>query len=143
MGVIRVEPEPETKTTVCDSCGGVNSLVHGLVYEDEFAHGVYFVEWCDGEHPVRAAYLALGLGAFGEGTQPADRMAFGVEWRSIGMALTDKPVRDRPDLLGAFVPREDALQIPNLDELWHAVDHIIAEDARLAAVQQWLAERHA
>jgi hypothetical protein len=33
------------------------------------------------------------------------------------MALTERPVRDRPDLLGSFVPRDEALRMPNIDHL--------------------------
>jgi hypothetical protein len=138
VGTIRVEPEPPTKQLICGECGGTNRLLHGYVYEDDHAHGVYFVEWCDGDHPRRAAFLPLGLGAFGEGTGPSDRMAFCIEWHTGGMGLTDEPARDRPDLLGAFVPRERALQLENVDHLWHVADHIVLDDARLTPVRQWL-----
>jgi hypothetical protein len=138
MGLIRIEPEPPVKENRCESCGGTNRLLHGYVYDDENAHGIYFVEWCDGNHPERAAFLTLGLGEFGEGTSAGDRTAFGVEWRAAGMMLTDEPARDRPDLLGEFLPREAALQRPDLDHLWHVVDHIVLDDSRLTAVQRWL-----
>ena len=138
MGTIRVEPEAPTKQSTCEQCGGTNQLLHGYVYDDDHAHGVYFVEWCDGDHPRRAAFLTLGLGAFGEGTGPSDRMAFCIEWHAEGMGLTEEPARDRPDLLGTFVPRERALQLENFDHLWHVADHIVLDDARLTPVRQWL-----
>jgi hypothetical protein len=59
----------------------------------------------------------LGLGAFDDESLPADRRSFGIEWRAAGMALTERPVRDRPDLLGSFVPRDEALRMPNIDHL--------------------------
>jgi len=68
---------------VCDACGGTNRLLHGYVYDDDFAHGVYFVEWCDGPHPDRAAFVTVGLGAFGDGTDRRDRTAFCVAWRRL------------------------------------------------------------
>ena len=138
MGAIRVEPEPPTKQSTCEQCAGTNHLLHGYVYDDDHPHGVYFVEWCDGDHPRRAAFVTVGLGAFGEGTGPDDRMAFCIEWRAEGMGLTDQPARDHPDLLGDFVPRERALQIENVNHLWHVADHILLNDARLAPVLQWL-----
>jgi hypothetical protein len=60
MGVIRIEPEPSTKEAPCEACGGTNRLMHGYVRDDELAHGVYFLEWCDGDHPQNAAFLTLG-----------------------------------------------------------------------------------
>jgi hypothetical protein len=138
VGTVRVEPEPPVKESVCATCGGTNRLLHGYVYEDDYAHGVYFLEWCTGRHPRRAAFLTFGLGAFGEGTGRADRAAFCVEWRRDGMALTNEPVRDRPDLLGDFVPRDRALKMPNIDHLWHVADHIVLDDPRAARVRQWL-----
>jgi hypothetical protein len=138
--VIRVEPGPPAREARCGACGGTSRLLHGYVYEDEHAHGVYFVEWCEGDHPARAAFLAVGLGAFGEGSGPDGRAAFGIEWRAGGMALTNEPVRDRPELLGAFVPRADALARPDVAHLWHVVDHVVVDDPRLARVRAWLEE---
>jgi len=141
VGTIRIEPEPRIKESVCDACGGTNRLLHGYVYEDDFAHGVYFVEWCDGPHSHRAAFVTVGLGAFGDGTDRRDRAAFCVAWRREGMSLEDEPARDRPDLLGEFVPRTAALEMSNIEHLWHVADHIVLDDARLAAVQEWLEGR--
>jgi hypothetical protein len=59
VGTIRVEPETPTKRSTCAECGGTNQLLHGYVYDDEHPHGVYFVEWCDGDHPRRVAFLTL------------------------------------------------------------------------------------
>lgn len=138
MGVIRIEPEPPVKEVQCANCGGTSRLLHGYVYDDEYAHGIYFLEWCEGPHPRRAAFLTIGLGAFGEHTTAADRLAFGVEWTTAGMGLLEEPPRDRPELLGRFLPREEALQVPNLENLWHVIDHVVLDDPRLASVQQWL-----
>jgi len=135
---LRIEPEEPVKENRCESCGGTTRLLHGYVYEDEYAHGIYFLEWCDGDHPRRAAFITIGLGAFGEGTDASDRSAFGVEWREDGMALTEKPPMDRPDLLGEFLPRELALTVPNIDKLWHALDHVVVDDPRAVAVGDWL-----
>jgi hypothetical protein len=137
VGAIRIEPESPIENSRCDQCAGTNHLLHGYVYEADHPHGIYFVEWCDGDHPRRAAFLTLGLGAFGEGTTSAERVAFSVEWRTDGMALTDEPARDRPDLLGSFVPRAQALAMDDIAHLWHVVDHILLDDPRLPPVRQW------
>jgi hypothetical protein len=138
MGAIAVEPEPPVTESRCERCAGTVRQAHGYVYEDGDAHGIYFVEWCDGDHPERAAFIAIGLGAFGEGSGPEDRLSFGIDWRAAGMALSEEPVRDRPELLGRFVPREEALEIQGIDHLWHIADHIVLGDERLVAVRAWL-----
>lgn len=119
-------------------CGGTNRLMHGYVYEDERAHGVYFLEWCDGDHPHKSAFLTIGLGAFGDGGDASGRNSFCVEWRAQGMRLADEPARDQPDLMGSFVTREAALSLPDIGEVWHVADHIVLDDPRVATVQGWL-----
>ena len=64
MGVIRIESEGTVRESLCEGCGGTNRLLHGYVYQDELAYGVYFAEWCDGEHPRRSVFLTVGLGPF-------------------------------------------------------------------------------
>jgi hypothetical protein len=138
MGVIRIEPEEPVKENSCPMCGGTNRLMHGYVYDDDYAHGIYFLEWCDGEHPQKAAFLTIGLGAFGGNADASDRNSFCVEWRHDGMRLADQPARDRPDLLGTFLPREVALKVQNIDQLWHVADHIVTDDPRVMLVETWL-----
>jgi hypothetical protein len=45
---------------------------------------------------------------------------------------------DRPELLGTFVRRAQALELENIDHLWHVADHIVPDDVRLTAVRKWL-----
>jgi hypothetical protein len=54
------------------------------------------------------------------------------------MRLTDEPARDRPELLGAFLPREAALKTSRIDQLWHVADHIVLDDPRVSIVEAWL-----
>lgn len=138
MGVIRIEQEHPVKENTCPTCGGTNRLLHGDIYDDEHAHGIYFLEWCDGNHPTKAAFLTIGLGAFGEGTDASNRNSVCIEWRQQGMRLTNEPARDRPELLGAFLPREAAFKLPHVDQLWHIADHIVLEDPRVSVVEAWL-----
>ena len=55
-----------------------------------------------------------------------------------GLQLTYGPARHRPEFPGAFLPRETALQDPRIYLLWHAADHIVPDDPRLAAIEGWL-----
>ena len=137
---VRVEPSGKMSTVACPKCGGTSHRIHGYVYADEAANGVYFLDWCEGRHGPRIAWLTLSLGTWGEGIEGAHRSAFGIEWRDAGMALLDSPlIGDQPDLLGEFVPREQALALDDIDHLWHVTDHLVTDDPRFFDVQQWLA----
>ena len=103
-----------------------------LRYDD--AHGIYFLEWCDGGYPHSSAFLTIGLGAFHEGGDAHCRKR--VQHRvAAGLRLTYGPARHRPNSSGAFLPRETALQDPRMDRLWHAADHIVPDHPRIAAIE--------
>jgi hypothetical protein len=138
MALIRIEPEPPIKEQPCATCRGVNRLMHGYVYDSGNPHGIYILEWCDGDHPSRAAFLTVGLGRFEDGTGREDRHSFCIEWTATGMYLADEPARDRPELLGDFLPRDRALAFPDIAAVWHVIDHIVLDDPRAASVRQWL-----
>jgi len=140
--MIRIEPEDPVKENPCPTCGGTNRLLHGYVYDDEDARGLYFLEWCDGDHLHKSAFLTIGFGAFDEGSDVSDRRSVCIEWRQQGMRLTDEPARDRPELLGAFLPRAAALTLPHIDLLWHIADHIVLDDPRVSIVEAWLKTVH-
>ena len=54
-----------------------------------------------------------------------------------GFRLADSPYRTS-ELLGHFVPRDQALAIGGLDHFWHVTDHIAVDDQRAAAVIEWI-----
>jgi len=54
-----------------------------------------------------------------------------------GLRLTYGPAQHQPEFLGAFLPRETALQNPRIDRLWHTADHIVPVDPRIAAIEAW------
>jgi hypothetical protein len=58
------------------------------------------------------------------------------------MGLTEEPARDRPELLGQLVPREDALARPDIDLVWHVCHHSVTDDQRVSAVDLWLESRN-
>jgi len=140
--VIRIEPEDPVKENPCPNCGGTNRLLRGYVYDDEDAGGLYFLEWCDGDHMHKSAFLTIGLGAFDEGSDVSDRRSVCIEWLQEGMRLTDEAARDRPELLGAFLPRAAALTLPHIELLWHIADHIVLDDPRVSIVEAWLKTAH-
>jgi hypothetical protein len=138
MGVVRVEPDDRVKQSTCDGCGGTTWMILGYVYEDEQPAAIYYVDWCEGEHDARRAVITLSVGNYADDdATAADRLAFAIETGCEGMSLAERPMRDRPDFLGRFVPRAEALQSPQLERLWHICDHLLA-DRRFAAVAAWL-----
>jgi hypothetical protein len=138
VGVVRIEAEPQVTQKHCERCHGTTWMIRGYVYMDEEPHGIYAVDWCEGSHPERVAYVTLSFGDYvEEAVTGADRLAFCIETRSAGMGLTHRPVHDRPEFLGRFLPREEALQWEHLDDLWHVCDHL-TDDRRFAAVAAWI-----
>src|SRR3954447_8904255 len=138
MAVIRIEAEPQIKRDRCPNCGGATWMILGYIYADEHPHGLYYADWCEGPHDERRAFVTVSLGDYGdESSTGADRVAFGLDVRCEGFGFSDQPLRDRPDFLGRFVPREEALEWPTIDELWHICDHL-TDDRRFAGVAAWL-----
>jgi hypothetical protein len=133
--VIRVEPDSRVKRDGCSRRGGTVLIVLGFVYRPEVPVGIYCIDCCEGDHGPRAGFFMICLGdCSGDTFSGDDRLAFGVEARCSGMALTDTPIRDRPHLLGRFVPRQEALLRPAINEFWHVADHICDEDRRARAL---------
>jgi hypothetical protein len=135
--VITIEPS-DIKRGTCPACGGPTGTVNGFAYRDGDAHAIYYLGWCEGAHGERSAFLTLSLGEWGEGTGGEDRLMVGIEVRDEGMRLADKPVLERPAFLGRFVPRDEALELGGLDELWHLADHIVLDDPAANAVLEWI-----
>lgn len=112
--------------------------MHGYVYDDDYAHGMYFLEWCDGNRPHKAAFLTIGLGAFGDGTDAPTESHSASNGAPTGCtSQISQPETDRISS-GRFLPRESALKLPNIDQLWHVADHIVLDDPRVATVETWL-----
>lgn len=138
MAVLRVEPGEQQKDAPCAECGGTMRRVHGFVYADDQPYGVYYLDWCEGPHDSRIAWLTLSLGAWDDDSTAADRSAFAIHWRDEGMALMSEPLVDRPDFLGTFTPRDAALERPDHEQIWHVADHLVTDDPQFGVVQRWL-----
>lgn len=137
MPEVTVEPG-EVKRGACDECGGQTGLAIGFAYQDGGAKSIYNLDWCEGDHPARMAYLTVASGDWSDESTAADRMAVGIEIRAEGMTLADSPMRDRPDFFGRFVPREELLALGGVDGLWHLVDHLVTDDRANASVVSWV-----
>lgn len=135
--VITVEPG-DLKQKPCLECGSDSGVITGFAYADGDANSVYYVGWCEGDHDPRRAFLTISPGEWGEGTDAEDRINVCIEWREAGMRLSEEPVMSRPDLLGRFVSRNEAMRLGGVEALWHLADHIVVDDPNVRKVSAWL-----
>jgi hypothetical protein len=112
--------------------------VIGFAYQDGDAGSIYYLDWCEGDHPVRSAFLTVASGDWSDGATAQGRTAVGIEIRPEGMTLAGAPLRDRPEFFGRFVPRTELLERAELGGLWHLVDHVVTDDPAAAAATRWV-----
>jgi hypothetical protein len=99
---------------------------------------VYYAAFSD-NHPDRYVSVIVSLGEWGEGSQPSDRVAFGLRIRA-AKAEYQVMVIDAGatqwgdvDLLGRMLTRKQALKHRWLKEAFHISDHIVMEDQDVKA----------
>jgi hypothetical protein len=135
---LRIEPGEGADPGICPVCAGRTWAAHGFIFDGPDPRGLYYLDWCDGEHEVRNVYVTLSLGDFGDDSSPGDRRAFGLYWTAAGMTLAETPGRDRPELFGRFVPRYEAEEHYELGELRIVADRIGTQDPLAVALGEWL-----
>jgi hypothetical protein len=137
--VIRIEPDERVQRGTCDRCADETLLTLGFIYEDEVPHGIYYLDWCEGQHDARKAFITISVGNYAdEDATGEDRVSFAIEARCSGLGLLNTPVHDRPAFLGRLVPRDEALKDSRIDHLWPLADHICADDPRAVTLTAWL-----
>lgn len=116
----------------CRCCGGVTTYLKRLVKRDGAPHAMILITFTEG-HPEAPAAGIFGIGMFGEGTTPRDRVAFSLGIAPSGVALIDATDDRWPDtgILGRKLTRDEALQHPRKAELFDVVDRLYAQDVRL------------
>jgi hypothetical protein len=135
--VITIEFEEPT-TEKCDCCGGVTTRLTRFVYKDGDAFAVYYAMFSD-KHPDREIKVAIGMGEWGEGSTPDERKAFAVKIRDGGtqyevmvVDADESPWQDA-EILGRMLDREEALEHPWIEEVFHITDHLVEDDAEIKA----------
>lgn len=120
----------------CACCGRVTIRLTRFVYSDGDAHAVYYAQFTAG-HPQRRVSGLVGLGGWGEGTEPADRVAFPFElWTTehgyaVGLVdASECPWRD-VTYLGRLLDRDEALEHDLKAEALHITDHIVNDDPEI------------
>ena len=134
--MIRIELEPPKESEPCDCCGGKTTALTRFVYRDNDAYAVYFARFSD-NHPDRVVLATVSLGEWGDGTTPADRVAFALELRpgesTYDVAVIDSAQSPWKDarLIGRTLDRVEALAHSRISEVFHITDHMVVEDIPL------------
>jgi hypothetical protein len=108
------------------------------VHKDGNAHAVYLATFSD-NHPERIVSIATGIGEWGEGTSPKDRVAIAMQLRcnDEGYAVSVIDGSDSPwptaEFLGRRLTRTEALANPLIKEVFHLTDHMVLEDEPIKA----------
>jgi hypothetical protein len=138
---LRIEFEPEQERTFerCSCCGNITRKVWGHVYDREGAAAAYFVEWTPGHD--NEANFDLVIGAWGDGTSPADRMSVAVEYKVVDTApafrIIDAALRPYANgkIAERALTREEALQDEYRAYVFAILDAIYLDDPRIDALR--------
>lgn len=120
--------------TDCDCCDGVTVTLNRLVKRDGWPYAMCRMTFSD-THAEPPAKGIFGIGMFGEGTSPEQRVAFAVVLRPDGVMVVDATEAEwlDSDLLGQKLSREAALQHERKGELFRLIDELYLHDAALAS----------
>jgi hypothetical protein len=136
MGEISIEPSGQRDPYKCPHCGNESHTVWGFVYCDGNAYAVYYAGWTLGHEDTG---VLIGMGEWGEGTEPDNRYSFGLVVRSHGSDFAfmvvgpdDSPIGE-VKFIGHLLSRQEALSHPEIQDVYHVAEHIVRDDPRLAA----------
>jgi hypothetical protein len=131
--MLRIEFEEPRDQGPCPCCGGKTTSLTRFVYKDGDAHAVYLASYSD-NHPEKLVSVAAGIGGWGDGTTPSDRVAFALQLQLAGenFAVTvvdgDSSAWSNAAFLGRSLSRSEALAHPLIKEAYHLTDHMVVED---------------
>jgi hypothetical protein len=135
--MIKIEFE-EPILSRCDCCGETTTQLTRFVYKNDDAFAVYYASFTE-NHGDKVVWGLIGLGEWGEGSEPKDRFAFPFRlWTDANnnlVSLTDKaesPWKE-VDFLGSILDREAALTHPMIQDVFHITDHIVTDDQVVVA----------
>ena len=106
----------------------------GYIYENDDARAVYFIRWTEG-HQERGAEALVSIGAWGDGTGPADRRAFSLECRLLetGPAFMLVDAHALPwanEDLGRPLARSEALVDALKPSVFVVLDRLVEDEPR-------------
>ncbi|RXM51598.1 MULTISPECIES: hypothetical protein [unclassified Chryseobacterium] len=125
----------EPNIGICDCCGGIITKLIRYVYADNIAYAVYYASFTKG-HGEKSVLGLISLGEWGTGDIPDCRTSFlfrlGVENGQYNVSILDgneSPWQHK--MLGKILQREEALQHPWKEDVFHITDHIVNEDQEI------------
>lgn len=125
----------------CPCCGKTSVNLSGFVYRDGNARAVYWAGMTAG-HEKRVIEVAVGIGEWGDGTSPEDRVGFVLMlWAdgsqpNVTIVSPDESRWDDLSLIERILPREEALQHPFIKEVFEITDHLVTDDPRIRTFLQ-------
>ena len=131
--MLTIEFAEAPPATRCECCGGTTTTLTRFIHQDGDAYAIYYARFSD-NHPQQTVSLAVGLGDWDEHAEPSSRTAFALELRQVNgcfqVMVVDQercPWKNTM-VLGPILDRQDALQHPRINEVFHIADHMVAED---------------
>lgn len=131
MSTLEIEYCPAITSDPCPDCDGVTTTLNRLVKREGVPFAMCRIMFSGGiEEPARAI---MGVGRFGEGTEPHQRVAFALRMKPEGVMVVDALECDWPesDILGPKLTRDAALQHPLKGEVFRVIDELYANDESL------------
>ena len=123
----------EPRLTVCACCNKPLTNITGFVAREGEPWAIY--KGCFGEsHPEKGVHLGIGVDDVGGAPEWKGRVAFSFwvriesdEYRTTVIDKVESPWGNS-SVLGPMLDREEALDHPLLNEVFHLIDHIVIED---------------
>jgi hypothetical protein len=137
VGGLLVEPAEEMLAGPCPCCGDATRSLCGLIFKDDCAHAAYFVRWTPGRVPHHGAAFEIVLGAWGEGTGPADRLAVALELApgEAGPGFRVVDAGPKEGLAERGLRRDEVVGTPIARDVFEIVDAVWRDDARIAELK--------
>ena len=117
----------------CVCCGEEEIRLTRFVYQDGDAFAVYYAKFTK-NHDDKVVYGLIGLGAWGEGAEPFDRIAFSFKiWTNndnyqVGLTDREESPWKEVDFLGKILDRQEGLTHPFIKDVFHITDHMVTDD---------------
>ena len=136
--MLRFEFEEPLRSN-CQCCGELTTSLTRFVYKDDDAFGVYYAKFTEGHAEKRLSGI-IGLGKWGdEELGPEARLAFPFQiWLDgdnlhVGLVNAADSHWSHITFLGRILDRSEALAHLWVKEVFHVTDHMILDDAEIAA----------
>lgn len=125
------DPHYET----CECCGNTTVKLTRFVYANDEAFAIYYIRFTK-EHDDKNVLGIISLGEWGIDEIPESRTSFLFRlWftnENYNVSIIDgKESPWQSEILGKILSREEALQHPWIDNVFHITDHIVDEDSEV------------